>query len=113
MLNEYRFTVEHKPGINHNDADGVSRIVTRAFVAAVASAKRKVPTARRRHTKEREERLRGQSRSDVIDHYLGDGPPQNDTFLEGQLNDEKCCALRSLLLADDMGPVRDTEDLQL
>ena len=28
-LQEYRFTVEHKPGINHNDADGVSRLAQR------------------------------------------------------------------------------------
>mmetsp|Transcript_28760 Transcript_28760/g.88161 ORF Transcript_28760/g.88161 Transcript_28760/m.88161 type:complete len:771 (-) Transcript_28760:1052-3364(-) len=26
-LSEYRFTVEHKPGANHKDADGVSRLV--------------------------------------------------------------------------------------
>mmetsp|Transcript_9379 Transcript_9379/g.28478 ORF Transcript_9379/g.28478 Transcript_9379/m.28478 type:complete len:94 (-) Transcript_9379:918-1199(-) len=26
-LSEYRFTVEHQPGANHKDADGVSRLV--------------------------------------------------------------------------------------
>ena len=34
-LQEYNFTVEHKPGINHGDADGVSRLAQR--VAAISA----------------------------------------------------------------------------
>ena len=26
-ISEYRFTMEHKPGANHKDADGVSRLI--------------------------------------------------------------------------------------
>jgi hypothetical protein len=30
-LSEYRFTIEHKPGVQHKDADGVSRLVAAVF----------------------------------------------------------------------------------
>ena len=114
MLNEYRFNVEHKPGAKHCDADGVSRIVSAVFAkqSAPKRPRRAVPTARRRHLKEREQRLHGQTRATVIESYLGTEAPQRDTFLEGQLQDDECRELREALVYDRYGSVNNSDELR-
>ena len=48
-LQEYNFHVEHKPGVLHKDADGVSRLVSPVMRAAVPTARR-IRAAQRQDT---------------------------------------------------------------
>ena len=85
-LSEYQFTVEHKPGAIHKDADGISRLaaaVVRANTALngepaalVANAskdgrtRKQVVTARRVQAAAREERNEGVTRDTIIRSYM-------------------------------------------
>ena len=83
-LQEYNFEVQHKPGVLHKDADGVSRLVM-AVNAAI--------TARQLQA---EQRVKS-SRQAVIDSYINTGAPSLDVIRDEQAHDPECAALRLFL----------------
>jgi hypothetical protein len=111
-LQEYNFTVEHKPGVLHKDADGVSRLVCAAtrvphtYVAPVTRTA--VHTARR----QRAARRVATDRHDITTSYLDPGAPTIDTLLDEQLSDSTCAAIRSYLETGHAGDARDADELR-
>ena len=105
-LQEYNFTVEHKPGLLHKDADGVSRLV--APVVPAATPRAAVPTARRIRTAQREQTDRGT----IITSYLDVGAPPLDTLRDEQQADPVCIAIYRYLDEGHAGDVTDSADLR-
>lgn len=106
-LAEYRYTVEHKPGANHSDADGISRLVSDIvsiashdlfdavledpqIVGAILRRPVTVTTARslQAQATARAERQATTSASDVITHYLDAGVPTGDALRRAQAQAE-------------------------
>ena len=85
-LSEYRFTVEHKPGATHKDADAISRLV-----AAVL-------TARKLQSKQREERNAEVTRPSVVASYLEQAAPNQEELLDAQKSCPFCSAAYALLV---------------
>jgi hypothetical protein len=136
-LSEYRFTIEHKPGVQHKDADGVSRLVAAVFgstgdfasddtenlVANVAAggvrasqertaARAKVLTARRKQDQDRQERNENVTRADVVQTYLSTGAPSAAALRAAQEADTDCQALRRFLETGNAGEVSDSQELR-
>ena len=105
-LQEYNFTVEHKPGLLHKDADGVSRLV--APVVPSAAPRAAVPTARRIRTAQREQT----DRDAIITSYLDVGAPPLDTLRDEQQADPVCIAIYRYLDEGHAGDVTDSTDLR-
>lgn len=125
-LQEYNFKVQHKPGVAHKDADGVSRIVAnlsrmqvtsplaraqqwaavsarhdgcRSLLAAtqVAPLQRDpVATARRVQAKARKERNEGMTPSSVARSYLKSGVPSEAILQRAQVADLECRQLTAI-----------------
>jgi hypothetical protein len=65
-LSEYNFTVQHKPGAHHRDADGVSRLVS----AAARTYQRQARTE--------------STREEIIGSYLQTGAPSSQALADAQ-----------------------------
>ena len=91
-LSEYNFTVEHKPGAQHNDADGVSRIVAPAYADGVTNTVAPVLTARRRLAALRDD----STRDEIIQSYLNTGAPSYSVIRDAQKEDPACHAIVKL-----------------
>ena len=85
-LSEYNFTVEHKPGIVHKDADAVSRLVAVTTVDDTKRRRAQLLTARRYQEQQR----RSETKSEVVNSYLATGAPSLDVLHEEQATDEEC-----------------------
>ena len=136
-LQEYNFTVEHKPGIIHKDADGVSRLVCPACLAGndytgptdpeltgftdpdhvqrltadtwVTPVQRAgVLTARRVQHQQR----RATDRAAITAEYLQTGAPSLETLRTEQRSDALCIAIRQYLERGHAGDVADTKGLR-
>lgn len=105
-LQEYNFTVEHKPGLLHKDADGVSRLV--APVVPLTTPRAAVPTARRVRAAQREQT----DRDAIITSYLDVGAPPLDTLRDEQQADPVCIAIHRYLDEGHAGDVTDSADLR-
>ena len=73
-LSEYNFEVEHKPGLLHKDADGVSRLVAATTTARSLQADER--SAMNKH--------------DVITGYLDTGAPTLQALKDAQKEDKEC-----------------------
>ena len=110
-LAEYNFTVEHKPGVLHKDADGVSRLAAPVLhqrlatlwgdddpydhVAAATPGTRGTHQRRRVTTARSLQREARQtlSRSEVTAQFLDTGAPSRQTLVDEQWKDPDCRAL--------------------
>lgn len=100
-LSEYDFVVEHKPGLLHKDADGVSRLAAAATRAAV-------PTARRLRAAQRQ----ATDRAAITAEYLSPGAPSLDILRDEQLADPLCISIRRYLADGHAGDVLDSGALR-
>ena len=112
-LQEYNFTVEHKPGLLHKDADGVSRLAAAVGDApsdgtASTSARTAVLTARRLQAARRI----SADKSAITTDYLSAGAPSLETFRLEQETDPFCIALRHHV-AGTCCHVASSDDLRL
>ena len=108
-LQEYNFTVEHKPGVLHKDADGVSRLVAPALAPpAGRGARAPVLTARRNRAAQRATT----DRAAITAEYLQPGAPTIDTLRDEQLADPVCQAIRRYLEEGHAGDVADSAELR-
>ena len=120
--------MEHKPGVLHKDADGVSRLVC-AVVDPSASydqpsaaptmddplyrlvapvVRTAVSTARRLRAAQRT----ATDRHAVTSSYLDTGAPSIDAMREEQLVDPTCIAIRSYLELGHAGDINDSAELR-
>ena len=133
-LQEYDFTVEHKPGVNHCDADGVSRLVALAekmgqteydFAKELATdlnatgttstpsatpltvARAEVPTARRVQAAQRPVT----TRTEILRSHLSEGGPSEDTIRDEQREDAECIAIKEYLSTGRTAAVTDNRTL--
>ena len=97
-LQEYNFDVQHKPGVLHKDADGVSRLVM-AVNAAITARKLQA-----------EQRVIS-SRQAVIASYLNTGAPSLDIIKDEQARDPECAALRTFLARGHAPDPKDNREL--
>ena len=98
-LLEYDYEVEHKPGKDHSDADGVSRLV------AAAIRRYPVSTAQRLRAEERLQRLKSEGAARVVDGYLNVGTPTADALCQAQRDDPDCQALDKFVSSGEFGPL--------
>ena len=106
-LQEYRFTVEHKPGLIHKDADGVSRLVS----AVTSSVARTAVTTARGLQRQQRERV-ARDRPGIVRSYLDPGGPSLDTLRDEQGGDPMCVAIISYLERGHAGDVLDSNELR-
>jgi len=105
-LAEYRFTIEHKPGALHKDADGISRLVAsidldrRTYINAVQSlnpgsfefessrkARTGTTTARSLQAAERATRRDSTTHSSILEDYLHSNAQSHQAIAEAQQSD--------------------------
>jgi len=105
-LAEYRFTVEHKPGALHKDADGISRLVAhisssrQTYLHAIQTlnpntaelessrkARTKTTTARSLQADERAKRRDNTSQSSILEDYLHSNAQSAQTVANAQQAD--------------------------
>ena len=110
-LQEYQFSIEHKPGIIHKDADGVSRLAAPITVPVAPVRRSAVQTARRVQAQQRD-RIGIPDRNAILRSYLDNGAPDLATIREEQEADPLCIALRRYLEDGYGGEVADSTELQ-
>jgi len=105
-LAEYRFTIKHKPGALHKDADGISRRVAyidldrRTYINAIQSlnpgsfefesstkARTRTTTARSLQAAERTIRRDDTNRSSILEDYLHSNAQSHQTIAEARQSD--------------------------
>ena len=111
-LLEYDFSVEHKPGKDHSDADGVSRLVAALAVQANSRVAAATVTAGRLRAEEREQREASTTRRNITEAYLKVGTPTSAALLAAQEEDADCIAFRAYSENGQLGPFTDSESMR-
>ena len=110
-LQEYQFDIEHKPGLIHKDADGVSRLAAPIAVTVAPIRRSAVQTARRVQLQQRD-RLGTPDRESILRSYFDNGAPDLATIREEQEADPLCIALHRYLEDGYGGEVNNSTELQ-
>ena len=131
-LAEYNFTVEHKPGAMHKDADGISRLVAHletagrpeyleavhavnpspADLKSSRSSRARVTTARSLQSAERANYQTGTTQSSINKEYMSANAPTTEVIAEAQPADSVCHELITFLMTGLHDDAMSSEDLK-